>query len=209
MNLLFFKKLLHSCGFIGDIPSRDVLTEQIKIAYRLNKEYLIKNIRKEALSLSITADSWTAKNGLSFGSITGHFLDQHFKYQNFCLDIIELQGSHTGEMLSNEIFKHALQLIAPVPILSATTGNIFLNKVLIFFSDSAANFKKAVDISEVQYGISCAAHKIQIIVKNSLLIDEKVQELLSRCRKIATHFHHSTQSNEILKIRQKELYSSK
>lgn len=51
-------------------------------------------------------------------------------------------------------------------------------------------------MSDLQ-GVSCGAHKINLVVDNSLF--SSVDELLQKCRAIVGHFNHSNLAYDLLK----------
>ena len=55
--------------------------------------------------ISITIDTWTSRNQISFLDITAHWISITWNQQETLLDFCQLKGPHSGENLSEELFK--------------------------------------------------------------------------------------------------------
>ncbi|GBP64730.1 Zinc finger BED domain-containing protein 4 [Eumeta japonica] len=64
--------------------------------------------------------------------------------------------------------------------------------------------KKGVTLSNIEH-IDCASHKIQNILKEGLKAQETVVIAITKCKKMATHFHNSNTAQDELKAIQKRL----
>src|ERR1700755_546209 len=61
-------------------------------------------------------------------------------------------------------------------------------------------YKKALSLARVK-NVDCFAHQTQIVVKNSIISQKVVSDLITKCRLIATHFNYSiVAQNELKKI---------
>ncbi|CAG9836678.1 unnamed protein product [Diabrotica balteata] len=57
--------------------------------------------------------------------------------------------------------------------------------------------KKGVNLLNVEH-IDCASHKIQNVLKAGIKAQESVVAAITKCKKVATHFHHSTAAEDEL-----------
>lgn len=143
--------------------------------------------------LSFTTDVWSDTSaGVSLLSLTSHGINNDFQRKNLVLCAQKLDGRHTGEYLSN-VFHSMLK-----------TWEIPINNVHCVLRDCGANMKKALFLSGVN-NLDCVLHKLQLVIKSGLEAQSSIQEIISKCRSIATHFHHSTMAQEELKCIQKRL----
>jgi len=55
--------------------------------------------------ISFTLDCWTSPNTILFLSVTCHYIDDNWNFQDVLLDFIHLSGSHTGENMMKEFLK--------------------------------------------------------------------------------------------------------
>ena len=59
--------------------------------------------------LSLTMDAWTGPNKMSFLGLTFTYLDENFRIQRGLLDIVRLNGKHSGEKMAL-LFRQTLSL---------------------------------------------------------------------------------------------------
>lgn len=74
-------------------------------------------------------------------------------------------------------------------------------------SDNGANVKLGLRLAELP-GIPCAIHTLQLVVNKGLQSQRVIIDTLSRARKIARHFNHSTQACERLQVGIIKLYAN-
>ncbi|KAF2889778.1 hypothetical protein ILUMI_16395 [Ignelater luminosus] len=77
-------------------------------------------------------------------------------------------------------------------------------KVKCVVCDAGANMKKGVNLLNVKH-IDCASHKIKNVLKEGMKAQETVVAAITKCKKMATHFHHSTTAQDELANIQKRL----
>ena len=108
-------------------------------------------------NISLTLDGWTSKfQKIGYLGITAHYME-HFEMKSLCLCVQKIVGSHTGEHLSNEIYK----VLSSYGIVNFIT------------TDNAANMVNCVkdlkDRKEMKVErIPCMAHLLNLIVKKAL-----------------------------------------
>ena len=77
---------------------------------------------------------------------------------------------------------------------------------VIAIHDNASNISMAANLSHnVQYSISCAAHNIQLSVKDALDAIDKINEVIRRGSKIVQYFNHSNVATTALTEKEKQL----
>lgn len=77
-------------------------------------------------------------------------------------------------------------------------------KVECVVRDAGANMKKGISLLNLQH-IDCVSHKIQNLIKEGLKAQKTVATAITKCKKMATHFHHSNSAQDELKTLQKRL----
>jgi len=112
-----------------------------------------------------------------------------------------LESNHTGVYLSQVMTEELME------------WNI-LNKVVAIVTDGAANIKLAVRLMDIPQ-IPCTAHKLNLIVQQSLEMSEVdeadidetggLKNILKKCRNIVAFFKRSEVGNRILVEKQKQL----
>lgn len=69
--------------------------------------------------------------------------------------------------------------------------------------DEGSNIRRAMRLSSFD-DVDCTAHKIQIVVRNGLKSHQDLVKLIEKCKKIGTHFNHSTiAQGELHKIQER------
>lgn len=66
-------------------------------------------------------------------------------------------------------------------------------------SDNGANVRCGLRLAELP-GISCAIHTLQLVVNKGLQSQRTIIDAVSRGRKMAGHFKHSSTAKERLKV---------
>jgi hypothetical protein len=107
---------------------------------------------------------------IGYLSITCHFLLDNFTTTDYLLQVRELPGSHTGELIGDAID-------------SCLQEFNLINKNNFLVTDNASNMKASAQATNMTH-IGCAAHLINLIVRNALEIPEikaAVEELKQVC----------------------------
>ncbi|CAG8833149.1 5766_t:CDS:2, partial [Cetraspora pellucida] len=73
--------------------------------------------------VAFTSDLWTASNGISFLSLTIHYVDTSWKLKCFLLDIIPMKEQHTGINIANALMDILDENCISEKTLALTTDN--------------------------------------------------------------------------------------
>ena len=71
-------------------------------------------------------------------------------------------------------------------------------------TDNASTITKAVELSDYE-SLRCAGHTINLCVKDITEKEEKIKDLLAKCRAIVGHFKRSSKATQKLKTFQNRL----
>lgn len=155
-----------------------------------------KNSRKRFKNCCL--DIWTGLKGtgVSLLSLTGHVINENFERKRIVLCASELTSRHTGET------------IAQMLVDSLKKWDIENSKVVLILRDAGANMKRATTLGGYQ-SADCAAHKLNLVVQQGLLSQRSVNDVVAKCKKIASHFHKSSCNQKELEKIQKRLDDSK
>ena len=138
----------------------------------------------EASFLSFTSDIWTnSKTKTSYLSLTAHWLNESFEYKHRALHCKEIEGSHTGFNISENI-KEMLE-----------NWGISTDRVHVFLRDNAFNMKAGICMLESS-SAPCFIHTLQLIIKDSLFSENKISVLIAKARQTVEHFNHSSRDCE-------------
>ena len=124
--------------------------------------------------------------------MTAHWISADFEKVSAVLHVLTLEGSHTGVYIC-EKFKEML-----------SNWNINKEHVHLVLRDNASNMEKAMRDADLNsYG--CFAHTLQLVVKDGVISQRAVSDLLAVCRTIVGHFKRSTIAYDKLKAIQQRL----
>ncbi|XP_012561149.2 zinc finger BED domain-containing protein 4-like isoform X1 [Hydra vulgaris] len=125
--------------------------------------------------------------------ITGHWIDQtKFFQETAVLRVIHFPEKHTGVHIKKYLQK------------GLETFEIPLSNIHLIVTDNASNMKAAVKNSGMS-SIPCFIHTFQLCIHDSIFSQETINEILTLCRGITTHFNHSPIACAKLKLIQQQL----
>ena len=140
----------------------------------------------QAEHVALTSDLWTSKANEPIITITSHFVDENNKLHSCVLDTVGFDDDHSGNNLCT-YFK------------AATAKWEIENKVNSIVTDNATNIANAVEYSGFE-SMKCTGHTLNLSAKD--IIDncnyDKIQALLSKCRKLVGHFKRSSKAQQKL-----------
>lgn len=97
-----FKYVFHTAVPLYKIPGRKAISKLIYEKYDVLSEQ-VKDKLKKIESVTVTTDVWTeTMSTTSFLGFTVHFLFKE-KLESINIGVVELDESHTGEYLSNQL----------------------------------------------------------------------------------------------------------
>ncbi|KAJ0002708.1 hypothetical protein NQD34_007857 [Periophthalmus magnuspinnatus] len=164
------------------LPNRKALKEMIEKKYNEAKEKSKEQLQK-ASALSLTSDMWTSINMEAYLAVTCHF----FHDDQLCstlLGVKHFPQSHTAENFAEGHIN-----------LMEEWGIREITKFLI--TDGASNMIAMAKRLNVRHTV-CVADAINLMVKKSLDDAAGMNELRTKCRKVATYFRTSTTAKEQL-----------
>ena len=141
------------------LSSRNTNQKYVMEEANVVSDKVLKVIEKECIYFACTTDMWSSRHRKSFMTITHHFLTENFFMKNFVLEVKEVFGSHTGELILNHMK------------MSFNTWNLDPLLLAMMVRDSGSNIKKACR----EWGIpncSCIGHNFHLIT-GPLLVKPK------------------------------------
>ncbi|CAH2091123.1 unnamed protein product [Euphydryas editha] len=130
--------------------------------------------------ISFTSDIWTdPSSNASLLSLTCHSIVENFVRSSIILKCETFDGRHTGDIISD---KFNIML---------SEWNIKKEQVHCLIRDEGSNMKRAVRLASLN-DIDCTVHKMQLAIRNSLDSQETIKIIKQKCKRISTHFNHST-----------------
>lgn len=188
-----FVDLLHTVEPNLKNFGRKAISNLLEQQYEVEKEKVKILIGNSELKFGIatTADGWTSSTNQSYMTVTAHFIGNDWKleYKNLCTK--EMSGRHTAENIKE--------------VIEATCNEFGVGRILSVTRDNARNMEKAVETSkEIDFGIACCAHLLQLALQESLQVPA-IQAMLGVFRQNSRFFRKSGPGWQALKKKQGEV----
>ncbi|CAF1543957.1 unnamed protein product [Adineta ricciae] len=135
-------------------PHSNTVRRSLKQLYKIHRARLVERLRGVEW-ISITCDFWSNRLAQSFLVLTGHYLSSTFELNNVILDFVHFEQRHLAENIAGTI-QSKLEKLG------------ILNAVSSVTCDGASNMKKTFDKLTNIDRIWCLAHRLHLIVTNSL-----------------------------------------
>ena len=174
-----------------ECPCPTTILKRLQLVYKEKREKIEKQI-EDASSVSVTIDGWSSRKQDSYLSLTAHFITGDWEMKSYTLCTQDIEGRHTAENITavaismQEEWKIAEKLIGVV-------------------HDNASNMHASASLLEnLKYSVSCAAHTLQLAIKDALDTVGKFTDMIKKSSKIVQHFHHSNLATFALLEAQKQ-----
>lgn len=169
------------------LPSRKYfVNNMLPSLYEGTKTEVKELLDSEMVSICLTTDMWTSRNGDWFLALTGHFIDSNMKLRSVLLECSALHGiSPTAVSLADELSRIARE------------WNIE-NKILLAVSDNGANIKCAIEKCLGWKHFNCYAHCLNLAV-NKAFENEAINTIIQKAKAIVAHLKKNNVAWEKLK----------
>ena len=179
---LGFVRLMKHVSPRYKIPSRHHFSETVIPKLVKRAETAVEKLLQGAEHISFTSDIWTCSHTNDvFISLTAHWIDQHraeAPRQSIVLQSSFFPGSHTGERIA-EKFDTML-----------SKWSIDSSRCHIIVTDNASNITNAVDLAGLTHS-PCFIHTLQLEIKDAIFSQRSINDMISKAKRIVTHFRHS------------------
>ena len=187
------------CRFMGEVepryalPSRRHFSESVIPSIHAKVKYQVCELLRSTSYVSVTTDIWSSSySHHSFMSLTAHFIVcASMEKKNVMLSAWKFDESHTADNIAASILSHVQSWeIEP--------------KLVCVLRDNAANMIAGMRVANIP-SLPCLAHTLQLIIKDGVLLQPVVQQLLSCARTIVGHYHRSNVAFQTFKNIQQQL----
>ena len=148
----------------------------------------VQKLLESAIFFACTTDLWTSRAHHAYISLTVHYIDGDYCLHSNLLHSKEFPDSHTGEHIA-EVLKGVLQ-----------DWNLSLDSLAAFTTDNVVNIASAIDFLPCTR-LPCFSHCLNPAVEKACSIPE-ISRAIARCRRLVSHFNHSSKSVYLLKQKQ-------
>jgi len=191
-----FRKLIKELDPAFVIPDTKLIKQIIYKSYDYTLPLIKEILNKNAISVSLTTDMWTAKNRQGFLGVTCSFLDKNFGMHEITLTVEYIRYPHTAQNISDTLF-------------ALLNDWELREKVHIITTDNGANMKKAIkDMGLIETNIKwqpCTAHTLQLVVGKGLNV---VKLLVLRAKRLIDFFLRPKQSQRLEQIQKSSQFQS-
>ena len=140
---------------------------------------------------SITTDLWTSRANQAYCCVTIHYITPDFILRSHLLETKEFSDSHSAENVAEELRSILNQ------------WELSTDKVVAATTDNCTNMVRAIQLNDWM-NVPCFSHTLNLAVEKVLLLPV-VSKAVARCRRLVSHFHHSSKSSYLLKTKQEDL----
>jgi len=136
------------------------------------KEEVNRLLSSEEPVVTLTMDIWSCRSSdASLLSLTAHWIDKSFAKVSAVLHVQALEMAHTGEYIAGRLSA------------MLESWNIPQEHVHIVISDNASNMVKAMQEASLAH-FGCFAHSLQLVLKDGLLSQRAIADIIAICRSI-------------------------
>lgn len=190
-----FQELLNHLEPRYTIPSRKTFANKILRDMYTGVSLKIKSELLQAKHIAITTDMWTSIANVDYMAVTAHFYkteDHTLTLTHKCLEVVPFpEVSHTADNLKNFLVKVLREWEIS-------------NKVVAVVRDNGADISAALERSQYE-AVSCVAHTLQLVVKDGLMDNPKIKNIIKKAKQIVGSFKHSAKNTKLLKDCQRQL----
>ena len=185
-----FVKMLHTFEPRYLPPDRKTMASNYNIMpklYEAEKKQamgLVKSVDKDNGHYSITTDSWTSRANQAYCCVTIHYITYDYMLRSHLLETKEFSDSHTSENVVEEL-KSILE-----------HWELSAEKVTAATNDNCANMVRAIQRNGWLH-VPCFSHVLNLAAEKVLQLLE-VSKAVFHCRRVVSHFHHSSKSTYLL-----------
>lgn len=174
------------------VPCAQTIKTRLQFLYAEVKKK-IENLLSLISSVSLTIDEWSSRAQNSYLSVEAQFLDNEGDMRHVTLCNAEMEDNPTAQNIAD--------------LVAIIIGDWGLDgKVQAVVHDSAAAMVAAGRfLSDISDSLNCAAHLLQLVVKDSIGTVPAYGEIIRKGRALSKHFNHSNIACRELAARQNQL----
>ncbi|KAK9369475.1 hypothetical protein V1509DRAFT_457656 [Lipomyces kononenkoae] len=128
----YFRAIFSCIPGLGPLfKSASTATTRILELYMFQKSELKAELATEAIAVSMSIDGWTSPTKSATVAIIAHWITDEWKPREAVLHVTELQGSHTGLALAEEVFKCLQFYDITLKLIAVSSDNASNNAAMI------------------------------------------------------------------------------
>ena len=152
------------------LPGRKTLRNDCVKLFQQLKRFEMENINK-IKHLTIMTDLWTSSDLTGYMVVTAHYINDKWNLIKRIISFRPLLSPHTGQVISDRLSQillewKALNKVAFVTLDNASSNNVAVSRLQRFIHDRSQT--PGIPATSNFFHIRCAAHVINLIVKDGL-----------------------------------------
>ena len=173
------------------VPTRTTVSNYVSLQYT-EEVTNVKELLKSQAAVAFTSDHWTSLATEGYITMTAHFIDKDWNFQNSVLATRKVTDRHTGENTAHEIRAIASEF------------GLTDNQVAGIVTDNASNMVSCVEHLHWPH-IRCFAHTLQLSIRKGFDTVDAISKTIAASKKLVNHFRKSVIATNELHVRQNQL----
>lgn len=174
-----FNELMRTATPFWQKITRGTLKSDCITTYELEKKKL-KEKFSVVKKINLTTDMWTALNQkIGYMVITGHWIDDEWKLNSRILNFCNVPPPHSGDVISEAIFKCLVEWGIEDKIGTITVDNAKANDVAIRNLRDSFSIRRPLPLGGKLFHVRCCAHILNLCVKDGL---EPIEPIVDKIR---------------------------
>ncbi|MEW8547555.1 MAG: hAT transposon family protein [Candidatus Thiodiazotropha sp.] len=188
-----FKDFCNELNPSYDVPGKTTITNYLTLSYDQMKSDLVKSISSQP-GVSLTTDHWTSVATEGYITVTGHFVDENWNFQNYVLATRKTTERHTGENIYADLQSVCREYA------------IKDENITCLVSDNASNMVScAALLPDNITHVRCFGHTLQLAIRSSFDKVPMITRTISAAKGLVNHFKRSVNINIELERRQRQM----
>jgi hypothetical protein len=173
-----FRTYSLSLNPLAESVSRTTIKENCMEAFQNHKSSLKDLFGSWNCRFSLTSDIWTSNQNTGYMVITCHYIDEDWKVQKRIIRFSVIKTPHDGFNLYNVMLKTIRYYNIEDKLFSITLDNAGANKTMMDLLKENLLAKSMLHCNGDLFHVRCAAHVLNLIVKDGLqVIDEVIKDI--------------------------------
>lgn len=156
--------------------------------YQKEKHKVCEVLDKLPGKFSVSADIWSANEGVSYLSLTAHFIDESWQLNKKLLNFIMIEASHTEEMLSEVIMTSLMDWDIDRKLFSLTCDSNPTNDDIVCAIRDRLSQNRFLLYNGQLFDLRCSVNILKLMAQDSL---EALSEITLKIRESIKYVRNS------------------
>jgi hypothetical protein len=144
---------------------------------------------------SLTTDSWTCIRGYSYTAINVHTIVPEFQLMTICAGLVRFEKTNYKKASASALASQIREILSKFP--KNSLGRTCLDMASLLIADGAAVMGATAAALGKNYS-HCLGHRIQLFIKQFVLLDDDICAFIGIGSKIVNHVRRSTTASDTI-----------